>query len=417
MASIAEIAQNFRAGGVGHEQGTREVINQANLQGLGWNEIANLTGYDVGTLQKSAAQYGLTLNPTYGQLGSEGAINSYTDSGIDFLRQGYDYANQNITGTLGDVLGTLQETRSQVDSSLNRGIGYLDPYKEGGPEARNLQLAFSGALGPEAQAQAFQNYRNSPGVDFMVGEGERAITRNAAAMGGSQGGNVMRELMKFGTGVAMQDFGNQFDRLGGLSMQAQQAANAQAGMEGQRSNIYTNLGTTFAGSQMQSGLAMGNIAAQLASQAGSMDQNRGLQIGRNRMQTGRDVSSTIADTQSALTLLQQSLAAGESDIIGTGANNIMALVDRAYNGDAQAIEQLGVVLANLGVLGSSQYSGQPFVGFEDPDTLATLGRVFSGLSGFYQNLPSGDGSTNNSTNNPTINWDDFAAWINAGAPQ
>lgn len=416
MASIREIANQYRSGGVGHEQGTRNIIHQANLQGLGWDEIAKRTGYGVGDVQAAANQYGLSLSPTYGMQGSEGAINTYTDEGINLLRQGYEFADRNITGGVNNAMGTLANTGQQVNQSLDRGIGYLEPYKQGGPEARQLQLAYSGALGPEAQAQAFEAYRNSPGVDFMVGEGERAITRNAAAMGGSQGGNVMRELMKYGTGVAMQDFGNQFDRLGGLSMQAQQAATGQAGMEGQRANIQTNLGTTGANMQMQGGLSMGQIAANLASRGAQMEQNRGLQIGRDRMQTGRDISSTIADTSSALATLQERLGSGESDILGTGANNIMTLVDRAFSGDANAMEQLGTVLANMSVQGSSQYSGQPFVGFEDPDTLRTLGTVFSGLSGLYDNFTD-SGGTSNSTNNPTIGWDEFAAWINAGAPQ
>lgn len=417
MASIAEIAQNYRTGAMGHELGTRKIIESARNQGLGWGEVAQRTGYDVGQVQDAAAMYGLNLDPVYGLQAGENAINAGTDAGVNLLRDGYNYAEDNVRRGVDDAYQTLVDTGTYVNKFIDQGVDYLEPFKAGGSDARQLQLAYSGALGPEAQAQAFEAYRNSPGVDFMVGQGERAITRNAAAMGGSQGGNVMRELMEFGTGVAMQDFNNQFDRLGGLSMQAQNAASTQAGMRGQQANIYTNLGTTGANMQMQGGLTMGNIARSLASQGANMEQNRGLQIGRDRFQTGRDVSSTIADTQSALALLQERLGAGESDILGTGANNIMSLVNAAFTGDANAMEQLGTVLANLGVQGSSQYSGQPFVGFEDPDTLATLGQVFSGLSGLYENLPSGDGNTSNSSNNPTVSWDDFAAWINAGAPQ
>ncbi len=40
----------------------------------------------------------------------------------------------------------------------------FQPYMEGGERAFQLQQALSGVLGPEAQAEAYQNYQQSPGV-------------------------------------------------------------------------------------------------------------------------------------------------------------------------------------------------------------------------------------------------------------
>ncbi len=416
MATIQQLVSGFNAGNIGYEDGARRVFDQANVRGLNWDDLAHETGLDIGVLTDVSRDLGLSLNP-YGLQASRNSITTATNRGAEAMLTGYEHAGKHIGGGVTDAMSTLGNYGGQATQAINTGIDYLNPYAESGQQANQLQMAFSGALGPEAQAQAFENYRNSPGVDFMVGEGERAITRNAAATGGGQGGNVMRELMRFGTGVAMQDFGNQYDRLQGLSTQGLNARMTQAGMRGQEANIATSLGTTGAGIQAQGGLSMGGIASNLASQAGGMFQNAGFRVGQDQMQTGRDVSGVIRDTSSALATLAERDGAAQSDTLGKGANNIATLIDRAYGGDARAMEELGVVLANLGISESSQFGSQPIVGFEDPNTLATLGQVASGLGGLYGNLPSSNGgTTSNPTNNPTIDWDQFSQWINAGAP-
>jgi hypothetical protein len=94
------------------------------------------------------------------------------------------------------------------------------------------QQALSGALGKEAQAQAFQEFQESPNVQFLREQGLREV-----GSGVPTGGNRLRELTKFSQGLALQDLQNQFNRLGATSAgeenvvrRQQQAATTSAGL-------------------------------------------------------------------------------------------------------------------------------------------------------------------------------------------
>jgi len=87
--------------------------------------------------------------------------------------------------------------------------------KEGGPGLQ-LQQALSGVLGPEAQASAFQDFKESPGVEFLREQGVRGINTESAVTGRG-GGDRLRELTRFSQGLALQDLSNQFSRIGEVS--------------------------------------------------------------------------------------------------------------------------------------------------------------------------------------------------------
>jgi hypothetical protein len=121
----------------------------------------------------------------------------------------------------------------------------LQPYTEYGAEAYRQQAAAAGALGPEAQEAAFQAYRESPAVQFMREQGIRDINRQSIGRGGIGGGERLKALTQFSQGLAMQDFYNQQQRLGGI---------AQTGL-----TTATNLGNLGSGFAMQGSSLYGNI--------------------------------------------------------------------------------------------------------------------------------------------------------------
>ena len=147
-----------------------------------------------------------------------------------------------------------------AEEALQGGLqGGLAALSEG---ARSIDIlrALSGISGPEAQTQAFSAYQASPGQAFLQEEGERALLRNAAKIGGLGGGNVRRELVRFGQGLASQDLGNQFNRA----------------------------------------LQTVGIAQQPASQAANFAFNTGQNLAAGRTQAGRDIAQNRAATTSAL---------------------------------------------------------------------------------------------------------------------
>ena len=177
-----------------------------------------------------------------------------------------------IGGAYMDYKGSKNATNAQVDAS-KQGIdaqltasreanqlirdqyvanaATLSPFINGASGAYELQQAQSGALGPEAQQEAFDNYNESPGVAFLRERGLRGIDRNAAAQGSLIGGNRDKARIDYATGMAQQDYGNQFNRLGSVTGTGLTAANALAG-------IGTDAAQGQAQNTVNSGIAQSN---------------------------------------------------------------------------------------------------------------------------------------------------------------
>jgi len=132
------------------------------------------------------------------------------------------------------------------------------------------QQALSGALGPDAQAEAFAAFEESPGVQFAREQGLRGVESEAAVTGGLGGGQRLRELTKFSQGLALQDFRNQFNQLGATS------AGEQA-IVGREQQAVTNLANIRAGLGAQQGQAI--IGAGQAKGSGRVAQAAGLRAG------------------------------------------------------------------------------------------------------------------------------------------
>lgn len=116
-------------------------------------------------------------------------------------------------------------------TGLETAIGTLTPHAEGGMSAFQMQLAQSGALGPEAQQEFFDNFKRSPGTEFRLGEARRFVESGGDAFGGSGGGNRLRRLHEIGLGMLQSDLTSQFNQLGTLSGTGFNATRNIAGLE------------------------------------------------------------------------------------------------------------------------------------------------------------------------------------------
>jgi hypothetical protein len=88
------------------------------------------------------------------------------------------------------------------------------------------------ALG-QLRDQLGGGFQASPGYDFAMGEGLRAIDRAASARGLLGSGSRLRELMRYGQGLANQEYGSYLNRLAALAGIGQTAATNTAQMGGQ----------------------------------------------------------------------------------------------------------------------------------------------------------------------------------------
>lgn len=141
----------------------------------------------------------------------------------------------------------IAEQRRQFDTAQ----GLLSPYVEAGTGALEQQQALSGALGPEAQAAAYQSVQGSPGFQSALQQGETSILQNAAATGGVRGGNTQGALAQYSPQLLSQAIDQRYSQLGGLAGMGQASAAGLAsggmGMGQSISNAMMNQGNAEAG--------------------------------------------------------------------------------------------------------------------------------------------------------------------------
>ena len=255
------------------------------------------------------------------------------------------------TAGLKPALETLGGVEDRFRSDFAGAQEYQAPYREYGQQAAQRQAALTGALGPEAQQQALNEYMQSPALGYLQEQSERALTRNAAALGGLGGGNVRQDLTKLTADLYGQDFQNQFNRLGDIATRGYGAAATSAGLAQNMATGAANLGATGAGYQMQTGRDMsGNIG----------------QTAVNLANTQTGLGGTQAGILSGLTGTQADIYTRLSDAYGVNvANDLLAR--------ANALQGMG---GNLAGVQPASYQQVPGLNPQDIITAAGQGRDF-----------------------------------------
>lgn len=125
---------------------------------------------------------------------------------------------------------TTRESMAMQQQRFEDIKGSLSPYMQAGQAPMQRQQALSGALGPEAQQQAYQSYQESPGVAFQREQGMKGINQAMSASGGLGGGSRLKAMSEFNQNLAQQDFANQYNRLGALTGVGLSATQALGGV-------------------------------------------------------------------------------------------------------------------------------------------------------------------------------------------
>ena len=134
---------------------------------------------------------------------------------------------------------SIAETRRQYDQSRED----LAPWRKAGAEG--LQQ-YSDILSGEADPQmALEKY---PGYQFALEQGTEAIGKSSVARGLGQSGQTLKDLTKYGTGLATSNFENYMDRLQGLSGVGERAV-------GKTANLGANATTQINRSRSEAGEA------------------------------------------------------------------------------------------------------------------------------------------------------------------
>jgi hypothetical protein len=253
-------------------------------------------------------------------------------------------AEEAMQGGLAGGIAGINEGMRQAESTLS-------PYTSVGGKSNDLQAALSGALGPAAQKQAFDNYNQSPEMAYALSQAEKGITRNSAATGGLKGGNVLDALQRNAIGMAQQDYGNAFNRLGSLS---------------DRGLTSSNL--------------LGGLQANAGGKVGDYAFGTGQAMAAGRTRAGEQIAGNVQGTSASLAEMLAKQGNDLSSVIGTGGNNLASLLSAYGITDADSQKALAALLANISSGSASTVAGaSQLPGINDTGALTGIGNILSGV--------------------------------------
>jgi hypothetical protein len=249
---------------------------------------------------------------------------------------------------------------AQLDEIISQGADPLTGFVDPGRKAQALSAAYSGAMGPEAQAAAFKAFQESPDVAYQREEAERAIARNASAIGGLGGGNVRLELMRRATGEAQKSINDRIAQLNTIAGQGIQAATSAGALRGQQAQLATGLtseaGRGLAGlKESSAGLEQALGQAGLQTEASIAEAGLGVdrEIAQAELQSGVNVANLLqsgamaeADLQSIASNIEQNTGINLADLSQQTGMSIADIVGTIAGGQAQLRTQAGRDLAN-----------------------------------------------------------------------
>jgi hypothetical protein len=140
-------------------------------------------------------------------------------------------ANATSRASKAQVAGADQATQLQREM-FNKQIELQQPFQEAGVNA----LA-------KMQKGVVSDYMD-PAYQFRLGEGMKALDRQAAARGGLISGGALKAAQRYGQDYASQEFGNAYNRLAAMAGIGQTATGAMGNAAG---NFGTNAGNNYMG--------------------------------------------------------------------------------------------------------------------------------------------------------------------------
>ncbi len=379
--------------------------------------------------QSTQYQYAAPQAPTmpnipYGLAGSEQALGRWYETALNNMQSGVDAAQyallsnsdlgrQRLNSALAQSQGFGQQALQAVNNAgnaasgaISSGIGSVTGAFDEGVSALNQYIPKGLNAFNQAAALAggdYSSYTESPDMQFLREQGERSVLQNARAAGGV-GGNVLKELQRYGTGLASQGFNDYYNRVKGIADMGYGASQGVGSLRGQQAGIVGNLSAQQAQNAMQQGqlsagilggmgsdaLGVGqailgerqnlgsNLASLLSGQGGAAADyafNTGQAISGGRQQAGRDISA-----------IQQAQGQGLSNMVGGSASNIAQLLSGV--GDTISGQQgnLASILANLATNTASTAGNQTSVAqfMKSPDYLNQLSQILGAAGAAYQ---------------------------------
>jgi hypothetical protein len=249
----------------------------------------------------------------------KGAVDRAASKAAELQAQGRDDAvaalEQGRTDAVGALRGGQTDTIAAQRAALAQARTDLDPWRGQGANALTVASNLSGANGPEAAALAQQDFFTSPGYQFRLDEGMRAVDAGAAAQGMLRSGATLKGEQRFAQGLASEEFGNYYNRLYQLSGLGANAAQQTGGYE------------------MQTGQNLGNAYLNTAGRLGDTYTGTAQRLAGAYTGTAQDMANTEVSRGGAEASIYGNMAQG----VGNAATGYMG--NSLYNARTQALTQ------------------------------------------------------------------------------
>jgi hypothetical protein len=173
----------------------------------------------------------------------------------------YAANKQSDTAERGQDIAQQQFQQQRTDTS---------PWRTTGAQALPATADLLGLNGPDAAAKAMGNFQTSPGYQWQLEQGLRAVDAGAAGQGMLRSGATLKAEQEYGQGLANQDFTNYYNRLFGLSQLGGNVA------VGGATNASGAAQAALGGANAQNSIT-GNLAQGLSSSANTLLNNPNFQ--------------------------------------------------------------------------------------------------------------------------------------------
>lgn len=185
-------------------------------------------------------------------------------------RKGADEYEKYADEAQTELEGGLGRQRSDLGNYYRESLGFTKPYREAGEASLRDYQASLGMGTPDERSAVVEQFRGSPGYKFALEQGVKAREAQAAARGTLHSGGMLKELTRFGQGLADQQYQGFQDRLRrmaeyggdmgrssaeGALQTGQQLGGAEERTATRVGDVRTGIGTARAESELAAGAA------------------------------------------------------------------------------------------------------------------------------------------------------------------
>lgn len=255
------------------------------------------------------------------------------------------------------LIGSEQALRGGFNGALNAMTGgqqnaenILAPTAQQGQDAATAQANLSGANGLQAQQQAYTQMQNNPAQKYQMEQMQRATEQSAAAHGGAVNGNTLRALQENASGIASQNYQNQFNNLGtvadrGTQLQSQ-IASLRNNLGLNQGQLFTQTGSQLANGRTNAGLAIAQNVSNTANNISGLLNQQGIQVSGNMSSDINTIANLLHSSGMQDKVDNANLASILANISGGQASNLQQGYQQVGNAQAAGIMGTNAAIQN-----------------------------------------------------------------------